>query len=357
MHKTIQIILSAVVLTASATAQERTDQDSRLNEFLKRFPASDLNKDGELTREEVRQFNQTRRSSQNSSRVRDRQRPKPTAADFAYGDHDKQRFDIWKVPNAQHPTPLVIYIHGGGFRGGDKKALNPSVIAQYHKAGIAFASMNYRLSDAGPYPIMMHDAARGLQTIRHNAEKWNIDPQRIGCYGGSAGAGISLWLAFHDDLADPKSSDPIARQSTRISAAATSNGQSTYDLRTYRKWFGVPDLEPHEAMIPLYAVNTKADWESARVIALMEDASPITHLSKDDDAPVYMSYNRGDVPVTNRTEQGVWVHHYRLGIKLKEAMEALGKECHVIARDQRRRDLKYADTVSFFTDKLSGEKQ
>ena len=54
-----------------------------------------------------------------------------------------------------------------------------------------------------------------LQTIRSKAKEWNLDPERIACYGGSAGAGISLWLAFHEDLADPNSDDPIARQSTQ----------------------------------------------------------------------------------------------------------------------------------------------
>ena len=108
--------------------------------------------------------------------------------------------------------------------------------------------MNYRLSDSGPYPIMMHDAARGLQTIRHRAKEWNINPERVVCYGGSAGAGISLWLAFHDDLADPKCDDPIAWQSTRILAAGAMSGQSTYDMHTFRKWFGIPGLAMDSAL-------------------------------------------------------------------------------------------------------------
>lgn len=342
------------------TAQENTtqkskaqDPESRLADFLKRYPASDLDRDGVLTRDEVRQFNTKRREQKGSSRVQDRQRPAPTVADFSYGGHDKQRFDLWAVPDAESATPLVIYIHGGGFRGGDKRAFNPATIAQYHEAGIAFASMNYRLSDVGPYPIMMEDCARGLQTIRHHARQWNIDPDRIACYGGSAGAGISLWLAFHDDLAKPDSDDPVARQSTRIVAAGTINGQSTYDMMTYREWFGVPDLPPHEALIPFYGIEKASDWQSPRVQSLMKDASAITHLSTDDEAPVYMTYNRGDVPVTRETDQGVWVHHYRLGVKLQEAMQAMGKECHVNARQQRSTKPKYPTMESFMIAKLN----
>ena len=345
------LIIANCVLTINCFGQARTSEE-RLREFLEQFPDSDLDGNGTLTRQEVREFNHKRKSDQAASKNKNRERPEPTVADYAYGDHEKQRFDLWTVPDAKEPTPLVIHIHGGGFRGGDKKAFNSAVVAQYHNAGIAFASMNYRLSDTGPYPIMMQDCARGLQTIRHRAERWNLDPSRVGCYGSSAGAGISLWLAFHDDLADPDNEDPIARQSTRIMAAATSNGQSTYDLRTFRNWFDVPNLAPHEALIPLYGVEHVEDWQSDRVKQLMRDASPITHLSADDNAPIYMSYSRPNSPVDGDTDPSVWVHHYRLGAKLKEAMDELDKECHLVGRETRKNGLPYRGATSFFMDKL-----
>lgn len=348
-----------VLLPAIALAQdgpERPSEGQRLAEFLKRFPTSDADKDGTLTREEVQEFNKKRREASDGNQRPNRERPKPTAADVEYGKHQRQRFDIWAVPNAKQPTPLVIFIHGGGFRGGDKKAFNPALVEYYHQNGIAFAAMNYRLSDVGPYPIMMEDCARGLQTIRHRAAEWNINPKKIGSFGGSAGAGISLWLAFHDDLAKPDSKDPVARQSTRLTAAGTSGGQSTYDMRTFRKWFGVPDLEPHSALLTFYAVKNEDDWTSKRVIGLMEAASAINHLSKDDNAPVYMTYNRGDVPITKESDANVWVHHYRLGLKLQEAMKKLDKECHVTHQKQSKRELKYANMQEFFVDKLVGRK-
>lgn len=347
---TITILMSLPCSAALAQTQERPDMEARLKRFLEQFPESDSNKDGKLTREEVREFNQKRRPGTNTDRAK-QNRPAPTHSDVAYGDHEKQRFDLWPVPNAdaESPTPLAIYIHGGGFRGGDKRGVSPGTVKRFHDAGIAFASMNYRLSNVGPFPIMMEDAARGLQTIRHRAKEWNIDPEKIACYGGSAGAGISLWLGFRDDLADPESEDPIARQSTRIVAAGTSNGQSTYDLRTFRDWFGVPDLKPHEALIPFYGVQADADWESDRVKKLMTEASAITHLTKDD-VPVFMSYNRGDTPVDANTDQGAWVHHVRLGLKLQEAMEELGLECHVRSPDHK--EAKYDSIESFLIAKL-----
>src|SRR5690606_8893886 len=159
----------------------------------------DTDKDGAVSDAEFAAFRRNR--ERNRPRGREQQ-PKvdPTHADVSYGEHQKQTFDIWLAKSKDgRPTPLVIYIHGGGFRGGDKAAVGGQPIRDYLDKGISFASMNYRLSDVGPYPIMMRDAARGLQFIRSKAKEWNLDPERIACYGGSAGAGISLWLGFHDD--------------------------------------------------------------------------------------------------------------------------------------------------------------
>ena len=330
------------------------EMQARLNEALKRFPASDANKDGSVSLEELRDFQERRRELlEDRQRKTKAKRIAPTDVDVAYGEHEKQRFDMWSVPDAKGPTPLVIYIHGGGFRGGDKSGVQSPQIKTFLDAGVAFASMNYRLSDVGPYPIMMHDAARGLQTIRHRAKRWNIDPNRIACFGGSAGAGISLWLALHDDLAEPASDDPIARESTRILAAGTNGGQSTYDMRTYREWFGIPNLPMHNALPAFYGIETESDLEKPEVKQLMKDASPITHLSADDRVSVYMNYGRSDVEVNEETSQSVWVHHALLGFKLKEAMEKLGLECHVTAPDLEP-ESKYGSMEAFLIEKVKG---
>jgi acetyl esterase/lipase len=258
----------------------------------------------------------------------------PTHADVAYGDDSKQVFDIWlaKSENGK-PTPLCLFIHGGGFHGGDK-IVAASAVQPFLDAGISFASLSYRLTDGGknPYPIPMMDCARALQFIRSKAAEWNLDPKRVASQGGSAGAGISLWLAFHDDLAKPDATDPVARQSTRLIAVGTINAQSTYDMRTVREWFGLPNLAPHPALTELYAVKNDADWNSERVLQLMHDASPISHLTADD-PPVFLVYKAGDTPVTASSDPGAWIHHIRLGQKLQEAMIKLGLECTVAQGD------------------------
>ena len=320
-------------------------------QYRPRFKQVDADGDGFVTLAEFTAFRQKPNPPQEKpSRKKPSAASTATHADVSYAEDKKQAFDIWLAESKDgKPTPLVIYIHGGGFRGGDKGGVSPSQIAKYLDKGISFASMNYRLSDSGPYPIMMHDAARGLQTIRSKAKEWNLDPERIACFGGSAGAGISLWLAFHDDLADPKSDDPIARQSTRLVAAGTKNGQSSYDIRVVSEWFGVEKLQQHPALESFYAIKNNEDVNSERVSKLMIDASPITHLTKDD-PPVYMVYGRGDVKVDEKTNASVWVHHARMGLKLKEAMDKLGLECYVTWPEHPSE--KYADLDAFLQEKL-----
>ena len=279
--------------------------------------------------------------------------PAPTFADIAYGDHERQVFDLWITESKTGaPTPLAIYIHGGGFRDGNKRSINGRSIRLFQDAGISVAAIHYRLSDVGPYPIMMEDAARCLQTIRHRAKEWNVDPEKIACYGGSAGAGISLWLAFRDDLADPNSDDPIARQSTRIIAAASNNGQSSYDLRVIRRWFGleIGKFTINKEFHTLFDVaEDSVFFNDERIGKLMEDSSAITHVSADD-VPVFMSYRRGDVPVDNDTNPGVWVHHVKHGLKLQEAMTKLGLECSVRSPDHPEN--KYGSMEAFLIAKL-----
>jgi hypothetical protein len=166
--------------------------------------------------------------------------PEPTMADVAYGPHKKQVLDFYQAKST-NPTPLVFYIHGGGWRGGDKRQV--SGLEAYLKAGISVVSIEYRFipeatADGETPPVRgpLHDAARALQFVRSKAAEWNLDKTRIGASGNSAGACSSLWLAFHPDLADPNSSDPVARESTRLWCAGVKVPQTTLDPQQMKEW-------------------------------------------------------------------------------------------------------------------------
>jgi acetyl esterase/lipase len=251
----------------------------------------------------------------------------PTRADVRYGPHERNVLDLY-LAESDKPTPVVLYIHGGGFRGGDKRTLNPAEGQSFLKAGFSIAAINYRLTNTAPAPAAYLDCARALQLLRLHADQWNLNPKLVASTGGSAGAGASLWLAFHDDLADPNSKDPAARQSTRLTCVAVSNGQSSYDPRFAEK-IGIPrpNFERHEFFLPFYGIRAD-EIDSPRAYKLYEEAAPITYLSRDD-PPTLMMYSYPNEEVNERTSLGLIVHHPKFGIALKQQLDQLGVECVV----------------------------
>jgi acetyl esterase/lipase len=251
--------------------------------------------------------------------------PPPTHGDVQYGPQDRNTLDLW-TPATGQPAPLVVYYHGGGFRTGDKRKLNPRLLSTLLDAGFSVAAVNYRLSDVAPFPAQMHDGARALQFLRHHASKYSIDPRRIGVTGVSAGGGISLWLAFHDDLADQESPDPVARQSTRVSVAVVHAAQSSYDPRFIGKLFDTDRVD--EALIPFFGMVSSDDVNDPKYHPLFEEASAINHLSPDD-VPVLLSYRQKNTPIPPGSGGDLHIHHPKFGFVLKEQMDALNIECAI----------------------------
>jgi acetyl esterase/lipase len=233
--------------------------------------------------------------------------------------------DVW-LPKFNNPTPVLVSIHGGAFRHGDKSVSN-SVLRECLAAGIAVVAITYRFTDEAIAPAQHLDAARAVQFIRHNAKEWNLDPTRVAATGGSAGAGMSLWLGFHDDLADPDNKDPVLRQSTRLTCMAVNNGQSSYDPRFIRDLFPDSDTYQNSALADLFGVDLdKLDDLPAEKYKLFEDISAITHLTRDD-PPVLMTYNsKMDTPISSRS---IGIHHPRFAAALKQKMDPLSIECRI----------------------------
>lgn len=275
--------------------------------------------------------------------------PAPTHADLVYGEHERQRIDLW-LAEGEQPAPLVIYFHGGGFRSGDKRSLGLPMLQGLLNAGVHVAAANYRLTDVGPYPMQMHDAARALQFLRYHSDEYGIDKIRVAATGGSAGAGISQWLAFHDDLAEPDAEDPIARESTRLSCAVATAAQSTYDPRVLFELFGTDQL--HEALFAFYGLAGPEDVQDPKFFPLFEDASPITHATADD-PPVMLFYPQANTDLGPNPAGGAYIHHPKLGFHLKDKLDALGVPCVVKLReDYERGQSPTTDQLAFFFEHL-----
>ena len=250
--------------------------------------------------------------------------PAPTWAGIRYGDHERHIMDVWKA-ESDSPTPVAFVIHGGGWQGGSKERIdrfvNPTALIE---AEISVVAINYRYVKQAveegiepPVKAPLHDAARALQFVRSKAEEWNFDKGRIGAAGGSAGACSSLWLSFHDDLADPESDDPVAQESTRLWCAAVSGAQTTLDPKQMKEWTPNSRYGGHAFNVPKFD-----DFIAKReeLLSWIEAFSPYSLVSQDD-PPIYMTY--GVAPAIGE-EQKDPTHTSNFGVKLQEHLEATG---------------------------------
>ncbi|MFM1995980.1 MAG: hypothetical protein RLZZ111_367, partial [Planctomycetota bacterium] len=265
--------------------------------------------------------------------------PRPTLIDVPYGDHPKQKLHFWKTQaEAGRPAPLLFFIHGGGWQGGNRMSGLATMLRPVLDAGISVASVEYRfikeaMADGVEPPVKapLTDAARALQTVRSKATEWGIDKERVVASGGSAGACSSLWLAFHDDMADPGNADPIARESTRLLAAAVSGAQTTLDPLQMKEW--TPNSRYGGHAFGFMKSTGQRDSQFAEFLAARErilpwiaEYSPYALVSADD-PPVYLHY--GTPPALGQ-EQKDPTHTANFGVKLEERLEAVGVPCELV---------------------------
>jgi hypothetical protein len=250
------------------------------------------------------------------------QKVEPTFKEVSYGPHEDMTLNFWKI-ESQNPTPLLVHIHGGGWLGGKK---HETANANELKKGYSFASIDYRLAGVELLPAAVHDAARAIQFLRTKAKEWNFDPNRIAVIGGSAGAASSLWLAYHDDMANSKSDDPVLRESSRVCGAVAMGGQTTLDPFLLEKKIG-PACIRHGMIWKTVGAKSIEDlmdnWDQYKSLSLQ--CSPITHVTKDD-PPVFLNYGQpAPVPVV----KGDGIHHAGFGRLLKTKCKKMGTECYL----------------------------
>lgn len=265
--------------------------------------------------------------------------------DIPYNQYPETKFDIF-IPNSSAPTPLVIYIHGGGFLGGKKENPYsamwngnwdfPSEIRTLLSHKIAFATINYRLlafeGDKDGVLKSLNDSKRALQYIRSISESLNIDKNNIILCGSSAGGGTAEWLAFSDDMKDPSNSDLVLRESTRVKGIAVKATQASYDLQRYVtdvfkeydftwEWF----FEQEPDMIPrfnsFYGMENIAEFNSNRVVEYRKKVDMLAMMSADD--PEFWVSNP-QTPVVKPTKSNILNHHSYHARTLKHWGDSIG---------------------------------
>jgi acetyl esterase/lipase len=212
----------------------------------------------------------------------------PTYKDVAYDNDDPaQKLDVY-LAESDKPTPVMVFIHGGGWRAGSKNRVPGWLLNAVREGWLSVVSVEYRFSNVAPHPAQVNDCLRAIQFVRHHAADWKIDPRRIGVTGGSAGGHLSLWVALHDDVADPESKDPVGRQSSRVVCAVSFAGPTDWSLLDT-----IEHNHPAYRQLLGYEPGTHASQMDAQA---KKDVSPISFVSQDD-PPILQIHGDKDTTV------------------------------------------------------------
>lgn len=286
-------------------------------------------------------------------------------SEVSYGQDLLQKYDICipqtSLPN-NAPRSLVVYIHGGGFIGGDKRqnmhpvSPNPKV-ASLLNDGIAFASLNYRLvqeNDGNGMKKCIDDCVLAIQNILSNST-YNIDPNKVALWGSSAGAGISMLIGYGNIL--------------DIKAMYIHMPQATYDLQ---KWAGTNGVFDNctegdicnalnlERIKDLYGMGTNNSINCNDIL--------MNSNSYRNDVDVLSIIGANDPPIwiqnTNQNMNGSYTctsdpdtinHHKRHCTKLKNRVSNQGQEWHLDLFNQaisHGNGPTSADAITFLKDKI-----
>ena len=222
-------------------------------------------------------------------------------ADISYADsdHPRQRLDLLlpRKPASDKPLPVVAFIHGGAWLGGDKRGGWGNVTSYVVSGQYAGVSIGYRLSQDAKWPAQIHDCKAAIRWLRGNAKKYNLDPERIGVWGASAGGHLVAMLGTSGDVKDLEGTlGKHADLSSRVQCVVDYFGPS--DFLTIGKY---PSKLAHDA----------ADSPEAKLIggAIAErqdaarNASPVTFATKDDPPFLILHGDKDDVVPYNQSER------------------------------------------------------
>ncbi len=186
--------------------------------------------------------------------------------------HKRQKLDLY-LPKAKKKLPLIIRVHGGAWRAGSKEQTGP---LDYLDAGYAVASINYRLSQHAIFPAQIQDCKAAVRYLRANAQKYNLDPNRFGAWGASAGGHLVAMLGTTGDIKAFDAGENLT-VSSRVQAVADYFGPTDFlQMDEHRP----PDGQVH---------NTPDSPESLLIGGYIQDnkekvakANPITYVTSDD---------------------------------------------------------------------------
>ena len=216
--------------------------------------------------------------------------------------HERQKLDLY-VPDTGENLPLVIWVHGGAWRGGNKKHYVPKA---YLNAGYAGASINYRLSQHATFPAQIEDVKAAVRWLRANAETYRIDPNRFAAWGSSAGGHLVAMLGTTGDIDEFRAGENL-HISSQVQAVVDYYGPTDFlQMDAHRLPDGLVHDAPDSPESQLVGGPIQAHKDR------VAKANPITYVSKDD-PPFLIIHGDQDKLVP-----------YHQSVLLKDALEKAG---------------------------------
>ena len=214
--------------------------------------------------------------------------------DIAYANQSQaQKLDIYLPEEGDGPYPVILSIHGGAFKSGDKGDGQVNAMLEGLKRGYAVVSVNYRLSGEAIWPAQIQDVKAAIRWIRANSKQYKLNSGKIASWGGSAGGHLSAMAGTSGNVKELEDlSQGNADQSSRVQAVVD--------------WFGPTDFlkmdeQAKESKVANPQVHSIPDSPESQLIGknlqdapdLVKAANPETYISKDD-PPFFIQHGLND---------------------------------------------------------------
>ena len=256
---------------------------------------------------------------------------------YATVDGQELKFDVAMPAEGNGPFPAVLVIHGGAWRGGNKKDTG-SLLPQFAKRGYVAVSPQYRLIPKAIFPGQVHDVKAAVRALRARASEFKVDPEHIGATGFSAGGHLALMLAVTDGDDGLEGDAPKDAPSSRVQAAVNYFGPT--DL-------GADDIPPvSQPLVKDFIGGTPAEKPEE-----CKKASPLTFVTKDD--PPILTFQGTKDPLVPYT-QAYRLTDAQTKVGAPGRVELLVGVGHGWGGDDLKRTL--AETVEFFDKHLKPAK-
>jgi acetyl esterase/lipase len=145
------------------------------------------------------------------------------------GPWSAQKLDIYLPNEGEGPFPVIVAIHGGGFMRGDKTGPDIAPMLEGVNRGYAVVSVNYRLSGEAIFPAAISDVKAAIRYVKANAEEYNLDPEKVAAWGGSAGGNLAALAGTSGDV-------------DSLNGRHTENLEYSSEVQAVVDWYGQIDF-------------------------------------------------------------------------------------------------------------------